>query len=291
MFAEADRRFRYFVALFRCDVATPCPATFVCGEMKVELFREDRTYLPAEYQCAVVAGVLGAEYCLPVHPPIVLDSKCQHLVLSTRTKQSRSEAQPYCEAEIDRGLALLAALYSPDLFRTPLFRGWLRGGPPSPDLGLLVKGVDPIVLQSSSSPGKFSAALGAVAKVEGLQGRFDLMSRLVAKGFAEAPGEESFLWLWTALEVFPMVGTTDIQPIPDFLSSYFGRPAVEVKTALRIGWLFGMRSKLVHDGHLPLAPEERFLALSRLEQLVLSVLRHAASLPYDGALDKVFGHA
>jgi hypothetical protein len=212
-------------------------------------------------------------------------------VLSTRTKESRSAAQPHCEAEFDRGLALLAALYSPDLFRTPLFRGWLQGGPPSSDLGLLVKGVDPIMLDGASTSDKFSAALSSVGKVGHLQGRFDLMSRLVAKGFAETPGEESFLWLWTALEVFPMVGTTDIQPIPDFLSSYFSRPAADVKKALRIGWLFGMRSRLVHDGNLPLAAEERFSALSKLEQLVLSVLRHAASLPYDGSLEKAFQHA
>jgi hypothetical protein len=113
------------------------------------------------------------------------------------------------------------------------------------------------------------------------------MARFVAKGLAEPPGEEAFVWLWTSLEIFPMVNTTDIKPIATFLSSYVDLDPSTVKEKLKIGWLFGMRSKLVHDGHLPLDRDARFSALAHLEQLVRAVVRHAASLSYDGALDSL----
>jgi hypothetical protein len=111
------------------------------------------------------------------------------------------------------------------------------------------------------------------------------MSRFIAKGLAEPPSEEAFIWLWTALEVFPMIDTTDIRPISEFLSSYVGQPSNILKEKLRIGWLFGMRSKIVHEGHLPLAESDRHRALKSLEDLVRAVVRHAAGLPYDGAFD------
>lgn len=113
-----------------------------------------------------------------------------------------------------------------------------------------------------------------------------LMNRFVRKGLAETPQEEAFLWLWTALEVFPMVKTSNIKPIGQFLALYLNRSAEVVKKQLGIGELCGMRSKLVHDGFLP--PSEGSSALSRLENVVMAVVRHASGLPYDGALDAFF---
>jgi len=85
-----------------------------------------------------------------------------------------------------------------------------------------------------------------------------------------------------------MVNTTDIRPIHDFLESYVGRPSAIVKEKLKVGWLFGMRSRIVHDGHMPLDRDGRFSALATLERLVQAVLRHAAGLPYDGKLEFAF---
>ncbi len=82
-----------------------------------------------------------------------------------------------------------------------------------------------------------------------------------------------------------MVGTSDIKPISTFLAGYLALEPEAVKTKLRIGWLCGMRSRLVHDGHLPLDQEGAFSALGNLELVVRAVLRHSAGLPYDGDLD------
>lgn len=287
--ATSDDRYRYFVAIYRCDVLTSGPTEFVCDDVKVEVFREERTYAPSEFQNAVVAVVLNAEYCFPSHLPIHLDTRCQHLVLTTRSKSERSAAQTQCEAKVDRVVTILSAIATVDLFRTLLFRGWLQGGPPSKDLGFLVKWVPPVEVNAKTVSGAYVGATGAIARQPQLQERFALMARFVAKGLAEPPGEEAFVWLWTALEIFPMVGTTDIKPIASFLSGYVSASPEVVKEKLKVGWLFGMRSKMVHDGHLPLEASGKLSALGRLESLVRAVVRHAAGLPYDGALDHQLG--
>lgn len=286
MFSDADRRFRFFVAIYRCDAVTSGPTAFVCDETKIEIFREERTYWPSAYRAAVIATVKGAEYCFPAQPPLPLDSRCQHIVLSTRTRLDRGVARAACEAQLDRVVALLSAIVSPDLFRTLLYRGWLQGGPPGRDFGVLFKPVEPIVIDEKSMPQAFAAAFRGTTNHPGLSEKFDLMARFIAKGLAEPPGEEAYVSLWTALEVFPMVGTSDIRPISEFLSGYLKLPVNQVKEKLQIGWLFGMRGKLVHDGHLPLDEMGQYQALSRLERVVRAVVRHASGLPYDGALDR-----
>ena len=84
---------------------------------------------------------------------------------------------------------------------------------------------------------QFARAERAVSLLDGLKGRFGLMARFVAKGLAEPLSEEAFVWLWTALEIFPMAGTADIKPISEFLSRYTGEPPAVVKERLKIGWL------------------------------------------------------
>ncbi len=141
-----DDRYRYYVAIYRCDGVTSGSLKVVCGDVKVEIFREDRTYVPSEYLPAVVAAVKDAEYCFPAQPQITLDSKVQHLGLTTRTSRDRRAGEPDCAAALDRVIALFSAISSPDLFRTLVFRGWLQGGPPSSDPGALMKPVPPITL-------------------------------------------------------------------------------------------------------------------------------------------------
>lgn len=282
-----DSGFRHFVSIYRCDVVTSSPFVAALDNVKVELFREERTYRPSEYRNLVAAAVEGAVYCSPVHPPIKLDARSQHLVLTTRTRLERSEAQEGCESAIDRVVATLSAIFSPELFRTLLFRGWLRG-PRGRELGALFKGVRGVEIQGKGLARDYSAAVASIARTSLAGDRFALMSRFIAKGLAEPPNEEAYVWLWTALEVFPMVNTTDIKPISEFLSPYVGRAPAVVKEKLRIGWLFGMRSRLVHDGHLPLNPDERFSALARLEHVVRAVVRHASGLPYDRSFDSAF---
>lgn len=282
--AVSQRAYRHYVAIYRCDVVTSSPFSLALGGLKLEFFRENRTYKPDKHRNMIIPAVLGAEYSSPAYPPIVLDDRSSHLVLTTRTRLDPLEGQPKCERKIDKVVAVLTAIVSPDLVRILLFRGWLKG-PPKQILGPLVRGALPIEMDPRSLRRDFRAAAGAFAREPELRKRFYLMFRFIAKGFAEPPGEEAFIWLWTALEVYPMVNTSDIRPISNFLAPYFDRPPNVVKQALRVGWLFGMRSKLVHDGHLPLEEDGKFTALDQLERLVTAVLRHAAGLLYDGTFD------
>jgi hypothetical protein len=274
--------YKQFVALYRCEVVTSLPFVCKCGDVKVELFRERRRYAPSKYHNLVVAAVKEAEYCSPAPPPLALDTRNQHLILTWRTRLERGAAQARAEHSIDKVVATLSAIISPDLFRTLLFRGWLQG-PSERDLGILCKVVAPIEVSGKDIARDFGAATAALARNPALRERFALMSRFVAKGLAEAPDEEAFVWLWTALEVFPMIDTTDIRPIAEFLGPYIGESAAVAKEKIKVGWLFGMRSRLVHDGRLPLEMEAKFSALANLERLVHAVLRHAAGLPYNGA--------
>lgn len=282
-------RFNHFIAIYRCDVVTSPLFSTVCANVKVELFREERMYHPLEYRNMVIAAVKDAVYCSPEHPPIRLDDRNQHLALLTRTRKERSaQEKEACEFAVDRVVSVLASLVSPELFRIQLFRGWLKGGPRQRELGALVKGVTPIQLMGSQVALQYAAASSGVARTPGLSARFDLMSRFIARGLSESSPEEAFIWLWTALEIFPMVNTTDIKPISNFLAPYLGRSPSVVKDKLKIGFLFGIRSKIVHDGHFPLPPKEGYSALAALERLVAAVVRHGAGIPYDGTFARLF---
>lgn len=280
-----EHGYSHFVSVYRNHAIDRVVDKFVCGEVKVEIIKESRTLHVREYLPAVLAVNQDAEYRIPSREPLVLPADIPHILLTTRTRRDPSEAQIECEASIDAVITVLSCLLTRDLFRTQLFRGWLQDLP-ARDLGL-VKLVDPIRVDRAVVTQGYNSAFAAMGRTLVQPDRLALMARFVRKGLSEAPSEEAYIWLWTALEVFPMVGTTDITPISEFLASYLQRPPTEVKSRLNIGWLFGMRSKLVHDGHLPLTQKEAFSALSRLELVVIAVLRHAAGLGYDGALDSM----
>src|ERR1700730_4652499 len=120
--AGSDPNYRYFVAIYRSDAITSDPQTFVCDSVKVETFREERTYRVREYMPAVLAAVQDAEYRIPSREPLVLLADNQHLILTTRTRGKPTDEQLSREAALDGVVAILSALVTPDLFRTLLFR-------------------------------------------------------------------------------------------------------------------------------------------------------------------------
>ena len=100
-----------------------------------------------------------------------------------------------------------------------------------------------------------------------LDTRFTLMSKLFSRALAIPPSEERFLWLWTVLEVFPMMNTTDIQPISEHLASVTGCRPDEVKERLGIGRLYGARCDLVHHGKLPFETAALGSVLDKLQAM------------------------
>ncbi len=288
MIFKPDPRFRHFVAIYRCDILTSSAFKVSFSDTKLEAFQGERTYLVAAYSHAVVAPTVGAEFCFPDHPPISLDPLCQHLILSTRRPPGEQFAQARCEAELDRSIAILVGLYSRDLFRTLVFRGWLRNEQMTTGRGVLVKAAPPVSLNSEELAVRAERAMEGARAAIAPEGRLELMSRLVARGLAEPPSELAFYLLWSALEVFPMVDTAKIGPISDFLAAYLGKDSASVKIALGLGKLCRMRGNLVHNGSMGVSEEEVWEKLTLLELVVTAVLRHASQLPYDGALDSYF---
>ena len=274
----------HYIAVYRTEVLTSGAHVLVLDPVKVEVFREARIYQVSEHMPTIVPGVKDREFCIPNREPLILAPDLQHIVLTTRTREGRLQGQGSCEAALDEAIAVLSAVSSAALFRTQIFRGWLQG-PLTPGYEVLFGVVDPIVWDERKVEDGYRVAKAAIARTPSLKERFALMARFVAKGLAETPGEEAYVWLWTALEIFPMAGTSDIKPISAFLSSYLMLDPGEVKKRLRIGWLYSLRCKLVHDGCLPMGETYKLSALVDLERIVRAVIRHAAGMPYDGELD------
>jgi hypothetical protein len=88
------------------------------------------------------------------------------------------------------------------------------------------------------------------------------------------------------LAVFPMKDTSKIAPISDLLAVITGRAAKDLKEKLKIGQLFGARSDRVHDGSLNYSRVEFGAVITRLDHIVLTILRHTGGLPYDGLLER-----
>jgi len=52
---DLTSEYRNFVALYRCDATTTDPFVGVCGGVKVELFGDQRSYVPSAHHNLVVA--------------------------------------------------------------------------------------------------------------------------------------------------------------------------------------------------------------------------------------------
>jgi hypothetical protein len=119
-------------------------------------------------------------------------------------------------------------------------------------------------------------------------GRLRLMGRHLAKAMESDPNEDRFLSLWTMLEVWPMAGTSNIQPLRDRLADHLGRDPGETKEKLQLGRLVDLRGKLLHDGEMGLSNEQMNQTLARLQDICVECMRALSGLPYAGALDKFF---
>ncbi len=288
---KQSQPWKHFLAIYRNHAILSPPMSIVCANVKIEVFKEARQYRVLEYAQTVAAAVENAEYRIPCREPLRLPADIPHVALTTRTRnESPAEAQEECEVSIDSVVLALSTLLTPDLFRTQLFRGWAAGSP-TPGKGLW-KIVDPILIDGPAVSRSYDGTIARMEREVGEPRRLSLMSRFIRKGLAaDVSQEEAFIWLWTALEIFPMAGTPNIKPIAQFLAPYFGRPAHIVKRRLLIGQLCGIRSKLVHEGFLATEVASGISALGRLELVAMAVLRHAAGLQYDGALEAILSGA
>lgn len=274
-----------YAAIYETGVLLGSPQKIVIDPLKIELLPSlPREYVVSDFGPHTFAKgndvVVGRDARLRLSPPK------RYLVLTARTAEANPVlARRACEDEVDRGTASVAALLDPTAMGRLIHRGWIGS-----DRGVMAEGwfrvVEPVRLPNPRLADDLVAIATRLKADADTWRRYTLMARFYAKALPEDPSEEKFLFLWTVLEVFPMKGTSDIQPISDLLARLVSCPAPEVKTKLGIGHLFGMRSNLVHNGSLGLQGHELGPMVNKLEDICLEVIRSLAGLDYRGALDK-----
>lgn len=93
---------------------------------------------------------------------------------------------------------------------------------------------------------------------------------------AQEDGVDGLLKGWIALEVLAMPDTSDISAIQDSLARAYGLTRREAGDTFLIGKLFGLRSRIVHDGR---TPELHGAVNLYLQSIFADVLADHLSLP------------
>ena len=225
------------------------------------------------------------EYSLPQEPPIEMQPGLRYIIVSARAKTVAVEEQESCRRYVERAIGFLSAIYGAELFASRLYLGWLAHEPS----GQVVQAAIMFTSVATWDRRAIESSLGVVRRVlasePAMRERFDLVARLFAHAVALPPSDDTLLWLWTCLEVFPMLGQEKYRVIADYLEPHVSRSAAEIAEALDIRGFHELRSKLVHSGGTRLRIEDLYLKLSRLQRIVLTVMRCMCGLPYDGRLD------
>lgn len=103
---------------------------------------------------------------------------------------------------------------------------------------------------------------------------------------------DAFLKLWFAIETLSMPDTTNIKPARDALAGIYGLSNVQAGETFRLGRVYDLRSKIVHDGQRVSIPNNLlgFLAGVYVD-LLASELGFASSFRARTALDRAGGVA
>jgi hypothetical protein len=287
-----------FMRLYRTELIKGEKGVVVASPVRVEVFGNERSYLVApeispyllHTSDAPTIEVSDADKAgfSPEDKPreIVFGGKYTHIEITAQVKDNDvSSARNFCENNINRTVATLSAILSPNLFSDQVWEGWVAGH------GRVVvdgwrKPVKPVVFDADALTKSFLSFRRHLATDSNLNKRFTLMAKLFARATSLRPGEEKFLWLWLVLEVFPMEDTSDIAPISNLLAVITGRSAKDLKEKLQIGLLFRARSDLVHDGTLNHSRVDFGAVITRLDHIVLTIIRHTGGLSYDGLLGR-----
>jgi len=276
-------KFARFLKLYSTELITAGYGKVIADPVRIEFFRGARTYDVLQRTVPLVVPT-GVEMTVAAQQSFEVPADHVYIELIARTTESLGQRQ-YCEDQIDRVVAQLSALLSPNLFCQEIWSGWLSDSEQlATDFWLMRS--DPIELNLDDLQDQLGTFSKSLASDPDIEVRFALMSKLFSRAIAMPPGEERFLWLWTILEVFPMKDTTNIQPISEYLWRITGQPSSTVKEKLGIGKLFGARSSLVHDGRLPYTRPELGEVLKKLEAIDMTVIRSIGGMPYAHELEE-----
>lgn len=97
-------------------------------------------------------------------------------------------------------------------------------------------------------------------------------------------GVDAFLKYWIAIETLGMPDTSDIRPLNELPSAAYSVSSDDVKHLFKIGRIFGLRSRIVHDGQI--IPFHAQLG-RYVEALYVDLLLAILDLPSERRLERV----
>jgi hypothetical protein len=117
--------------------------------------------------------------------------------------------------------------------------------------------------------------------------RLRLASRFYARSLLLPSGVERFLLQWTVLEVFPMAGTSHIQPLREWIAQRTGRSLALIEQKLTVGRIYGYRCDLVHDGRF-VTGQARIKTEEILFHLASEAIASLCGRSYTNSLERFF---
>jgi hypothetical protein len=193
-----------YLYLFKTVLIEKLPSKFIIGQIKIEIFNEQRIYeIPS-----LSSSILSKESSLSLmKTPMVipkLREKEHYIAIIARTKEREpKQARMNCEEEINRIITNISIIYDPSLFSDLVYRGWIID-----DSNIFTDSLVKFSEKISIDGEIFYKNLKEINKRQNLnqdiRDRIKLMSKFYSKSIVEKSEEPRFIWLWTILEIYPI---------------------------------------------------------------------------------------
>lgn len=258
--------------------APPVRIQVLTGPGYIYPLSQDRAIVP-------LRGLLGEEGRVPPPSPIDFQDGERYLIVSMLSQVATMDAEEECRRIVVRVAAIAGLLSNPRIFALPIYVGWVNPTPRAAIRTTLMFSPPETLARKPLEKG-IQVARAILAENSDIRDKFDLVARLYSKTIGVPPSDEAYLWAWTCLEVFPMMGSQKYRRIAPYLATIVEREEKYLADSLDIKGLHALRSKLVHAGHLGLSGKDLYEKLGLLQDIVHSVMRGMCGLPYDGKLDR-----
>jgi hypothetical protein len=278
----------HFASVYETRLIENDELTVAAPPVKVDIITGPaHMYRLSNHQAVVpLKGELDEEVDIPPPPAIDFEPGKRYIVVSTMTRDNPAAVEQECQSIVARVAAIIGLLSTPTLFALPIYTGWVSPTPSTP-VSTQVMFSKPERLHGPNLEKGIAVARSVLARDGAMRDRFDLIARLFSRSIGSAPSDEAFLWAWTCLEVFPMLGTQKYKHIAPYLAHVTGYSEADFLRRVDVRALHVLRSKLVHSGRLGLAPAELYATLGLIRGVVYTVMRGMCGLPYDGEIDRV----
>src|SRR6266568_8678783 len=252
----------HFAAIYETRLIEDEKLTVVAPPVKLEVITGPAYMhsLSTDHAVVPLRGEVGEEVQIPSPSPIQLEEGKRYIIASMRAPGNPVAVEEECRRTVERITAIIGLLSTPTLFALPIHIGWVSASA-LPPVHTTFMFSHPQKLDRKALERGISVARKVLTSDSVMRDRFDLIARLFGRTIGMPPSDEAFLWAWTCLEIFPMMGTQKYRHIAPYLAKVTGSEEAELAERLDIRGLHALRSKLVHSGHLGLSDAELFTKL------------------------------